>query len=85
MSEPVTLHLVIPFKTEKEAEIAYNSLRVDPEPKRSQVDKKVSFEGNKLIADFSATEARQVRLSSNTFIDHVILVQKTIANFSLDQ
>lgn len=47
--EPAKLHLSIPFSTVREAQIAYNSLRVDGEPKRSQVVKKLSVEDSKLI------------------------------------
>ena len=35
----------MPFPTAREAEIAYNSLRVDPEPKRSGVQKQLSVDG----------------------------------------
>jgi len=78
-----TLHLVIPFRTPREAEIAYNSLRVDREPKRSQVIKTLMCENNNLVLDLIAPDARQIRLSVNTFLDHLLLVQKTIAKFSI--
>ena len=40
--------LRVPFPTAREAEIAYNSLRVDPEPKRSGVKKELSVDGTNL-------------------------------------
>ena len=40
-----TLHLEIPFPSAREAEIAYNSLRIDGEPKRSQVIKSLTLDG----------------------------------------
>lgn len=43
------LHLEIPFKTSEEATIAYNTLTVDKEPKRSQVIKTLSVIDNRLI------------------------------------
>lgn len=35
--------LRIPFEVERDAEVAYNSLRVDPEPPRSGVTKKLDY------------------------------------------
>jgi hypothetical protein len=43
------LRLIIPFQTVKNAEIAFNSLSVDKEPKRSHVTKSMSVEDNKLV------------------------------------
>jgi len=37
------------FATPNDAKIAYNSLRVDPEPKRSQVIKELHVEGSSFI------------------------------------
>lgn len=42
--------LRIPFPTRRQAEIAYDVLRIDPEPKRSGVTKKLQLESNDLIA-----------------------------------
>ena len=38
----------MPFPTEFEAQIAYNSLSVDPEPKRGGVKKELTVESNVL-------------------------------------
>ncbi len=43
------LRIVIPFPNSNQAEIAYNSLRVDREPKRSQVEKTLSLDKHCLI------------------------------------
>lgn len=48
-SEKATLNLKVPFSSAREAQIAYNSLRVDGEPKRSQVVKTLSVNGNNLV------------------------------------
>ena len=40
----------MPFTTESEAQIACNSLSVDPEPKRGGVKKELSVKGNVLHA-----------------------------------
>jgi hypothetical protein len=38
----------IPFSNKRHAEIAYDVLRIDPEPKRSFVTKTITVEDNKL-------------------------------------
>jgi hypothetical protein len=35
--------------------------------------------------DLVGSDARNLKLSSNTFFDHLILVQKTIDKFSLEK
>ena len=42
--------LVAPFPSAEEANIAFNSLRVDPEPRKSLVSKQLSVDENQLIA-----------------------------------
>ena len=42
--------LVAPFPSPEEANIAFNSLRVDPEPRKSLVSKQLSVDQNQLIA-----------------------------------
>lgn len=40
------MEIAIPFPTKRAAQIAYDVLRVDVEPKRSQVKKTLSLEEN---------------------------------------
>ncbi|GAB6026347.1 hypothetical protein CHUAL_012551 [Chamberlinius hualienensis] len=61
-----TASLQIPFRTNREAEIAYNTLVVDAEPKRSGVTKKLSVKTNILNINLSANEPRQLRTNSET-------------------
>ncbi len=75
------LNLEVPFNSEKHAEIAWNSLRVDPEPKRSGMTKELSVDGNVLKVRFSCIEARTLRVSVNTFFDLLNLVVKTMDQF----
>ena len=42
--------LTAPFPSAAEANIAFNSLRVDPEPRKSLVTKQLSVDQNQLIA-----------------------------------
>ncbi len=48
--EVVTLE--VPFESERDAEIAFNSLSVDPEPKRSGLIKDFVLQGKVLRVDF---------------------------------
>lgn len=73
--------LRIPFPTRRHAEIAYDVLRIDPEPKRSGVTKKLQLESNDLIASFSADQAKHIRVGVNSFFDAIILCTETIQQF----
>ena len=71
----------VPFATQRQAEIAYNSLRVETEPSRSKVSRIMSVEGANLVASFTACEARNLRVSVNSFFEHLVLVTETIRQF----
>jgi len=71
----------IPFPSQAEAEVAYNSLRVEVEPSRSKVTRVLKTEGNCLKAAFTATELRNLRVSVGGFFEHLILVTETIRQF----
>lgn len=71
----------VPFPSQREAEIAYNVLRVGSEPKRSQVQKHLSYNNQILSVKFCGEEARQLRVAVNGFMEHLILCTDTIAKF----
>ncbi|XP_023217870.1 EKC/KEOPS complex subunit LAGE3-like isoform X2 [Centruroides sculpturatus] len=73
--------LSVPFPSGHEAEIAYNSLRVDSEPLRGGVKKNFILEKNLLKVTFKAKEARQLRVSVNSFMDFLSLVIDTMDRF----
>jgi len=75
------LEFSVPFTTESEAQIACNSLSVDPEPKRGGVKKELSVKGNVLHATMSSPEAKTLRVCANSFLDHLTLVVETIEAF----
>lgn len=77
------MNVKIPFEDEKTATIVYNSLRVDPEPKRSQMVKEMKVEGNHLVVNFNCQEARTMRVSVNSFFDLLSLVLQTVDQFSI--
>ncbi|XP_064456381.1 uncharacterized protein LOC135367172 [Ornithodoros turicata] len=79
--EPLSACMKIPFSSEHHAEVAYNSLRIDPEPKRALCSKKLSLHGNILQVDFVAQGPRHLRSSMRSFSELLLLVIKTIERF----
>ena len=73
--------MCVPFSNEKQATIAYNSLRVEVEPSRSRVKRVLSVDGNQLVAVFTAEDARSLRVSINSYFEHVVLITDTIKQF----
>jgi len=72
------IDLELPFATERIAEIVYDVLRVDGEPKRSGVVKVLSLESKTVKVTFSASLARQLRIALNNFFVKVDLITETI-------
>ena len=77
------LTLKVPFEDAKTATIVWNSLRVDPEPKRSEMTKTLQVEGSDLIVNFECKETRTMRVSVNSFFDLLSLVVDTIDQFAI--
>ena len=77
------VELTVPFPSVRHAKIAYNSLRVDKEPKRGGCSKELSLEGNKLVVHFKAKEARFLRVAVNSFLEFLTLVTETIEQFDV--
>ena len=71
----------IPFLDEHQATVAYNSLRVEAEPARSRVKRSLSVSGKSLVASFTAEDTRSLRVSVNSFFEHVVLIADTIKQF----
>ena len=71
----------VPFGSEKQAEIVYKTLRVDPEPKRSQLVKELTLDGAVLRARFSCAEPTTMRVSVGAFFELLSLTAKTIQRF----
>ena len=57
----------VPFATQRQAEIAYNSLRVEIEPSRSEVTRMMTVEGANLVASLTACVVRNLRVLVNSF------------------
>merc|ERR1712071_22427 len=80
-SLPDSVEFEIPFPSSTEAEIAYNSLKVDSEPKRGSTIKLLTLEGNKLNVSLTSGSTRQLRTALSSFLDLLILVTETIDEF----
>ncbi|XP_041826271.1 L antigen family member 3-like isoform X2 [Melanotaenia boesemani] len=71
--------LDVPFPSSCEAVIALRSLSPDREPRKGGISKQLSVSGSTLR--WSADEARILRVSVNSFLDHLSLVVETMEMF----
>jgi len=71
----------VPFGNVRHAEIAYKTLSVDPEPKRSLMVKRLTLDGATLHATFSCHEPTTMRVSVGAFFELLALTLKTIDRF----
>lgn len=71
----------VPFPSIREADIAYQVLRVDPEPKRSGVKKNIQLEGNILKIGLCASKASELRVSLTSLMENLILLTETMEQF----
>ncbi|KAF8771811.1 EKC/KEOPS complex subunit LAGE3-like [Argiope bruennichi] len=79
--EITTVQLAIPFYSESDAKIAYNSLRIDKEPPRGNVVKELSVKSETLLVKFSSKDLKRLKSSITSFLDYTILVVKTLQKF----
>uniref|UniRef100_A0A9J7ZGY3 L antigen family member 3 n=2 Tax=Cyprinus carpio TaxID=7962 RepID=A0A9J7ZGY3_CYPCA len=71
--------LKVPFPSEREATIALQSLSPDPEPRKGGITKNLDLSGQTLR--WTADEARILRVSVSSFLDHLSLVMETMDAF----
>uniref|UniRef100_A0A3Q3WB59 L antigen family member 3 n=1 Tax=Mola mola TaxID=94237 RepID=A0A3Q3WB59_MOLML len=71
--------LEVPFPSSREAVIALRSLSPDREPRKGGISKQLTVSGSTL--SWSADEARILRVSVNSFLDHLSLVLETMEMF----
>uniref|UniRef100_A0A3Q4GCU2 L antigen family member 3 n=1 Tax=Neolamprologus brichardi TaxID=32507 RepID=A0A3Q4GCU2_NEOBR len=72
--------LDVPFPSSREATIALRSLSPDKEPRKGGISKLITVSGSTL-SRWSADEARILRVSVNSFLDHLSLVLETMEMF----
>ncbi|XP_040012567.1 L antigen family member 3-like [Xiphias gladius] len=73
--------LDVPFPSSREAVIALQSLSPDREPRKGGISKQLTVAGSTLSVRWSADEARILRVSVNSFLDHLSLVVETMEMF----
>ncbi|XP_068190941.1 L antigen family member 3-like [Antennarius striatus] len=80
-TEKLEFSLNVPFPSANEATIALRSLSPDREPRKGGISKQMSVCGDTLSVRWSADEARILRVSVNSFLDHLSLVLETMEMF----
>ena len=74
--------IAIDFPTPAQAEIVCATLAVDRDLKADRSTRTLRTVDNQLVAEFSATEARFLRVAVNTFLDLALLSVRTLREFS---
>ncbi|KAF8339566.1 uncharacterized protein EI90DRAFT_2907177, partial [Cantharellus anzutake] len=74
----------VPFLTADHALIAKRAIEVDPERQPHLAKRTLTVEGNVLVAKFSLMTVRLARLVSNSFLESVELVARTLEAFGDD-
>ncbi|XP_076842611.1 L antigen family member 3-like [Brachyhypopomus gauderio] len=73
--------LEVPFPSQREASIALKALSPDPEPRKGGITKTLSASACTLSVKWTADEARILRVSVGSFLDHLALVIETMDAF----
>ena len=81
MNDELKAELNIPFACTQHAQIAFNTLSVDSEPRKNLIRKKLVLKDNLLTVSWTSKEARILRVSINSFFDHLNSVLETIQLF----
>ena len=80
-NDELKAELKIPFASADYAQIAFNTLSVDNEPRKELIRKKLDINKEVLTVNWTAKEARILRVSINSFLDHLNSVLETIQLF----
>ncbi|KAG5182475.1 transcription factor Pcc1-domain-containing protein [Tribonema minus] len=80
-ARPYVCKLELRYPSEATAAIAKASMEVDEELQPNKVSRTLELDGNKLMAQFAATEAKVLRVSVSTFCDTAALVSRTMLEF----
>jgi EKC/KEOPS complex subunit PCC1/LAGE3 len=85
MNEELKAEIRIPFQNREHAKISFNTLNVDKEPRKELITRTLSLINNEttLKVNWVAKEARLLRVSINSFLDHLNLVLNTIDQFRI--
>ena len=80
-NDELKAELKIPFASVEYAQIAFNTLNVDSEPRKELIRKKLELNKQILTVNWTAKESRILRVSINSFLDHLNSVLETIQQF----
>ncbi|XP_041130574.1 L antigen family member 3-like [Polyodon spathula] len=80
-SETLQFELSVPFPSKRLAQIAHGSLSPDAEPRKGGISKELRVTDNSLQVFWCAEEARILRVSVGSFLDHLALVLETMQAF----
>ncbi|XP_053671062.1 uncharacterized protein LOC128721344 [Anopheles nili] len=80
-NEAIEVHLQIPFPSRREAEIAFDVLRIDSEPKRSFVQRSFELQNNIVLLELSGKQAKNVRVAVTSFFEALLLCCDTLEQF----
>ena len=80
-NQQLTAELTIPFAKSEHAKIAFRTLDVDSEPRKELITRTLKLQEESLIVNWSAKEARLLRVSINSFLDHLTSVVETLHEF----
>jgi EKC/KEOPS complex subunit PCC1/LAGE3 len=72
--------LNFPFATARHAEVVYNTVRIDKEPKKT-VQRVETVDKNMLNVRFEAEEAKFMRVAVESYIEKINLILRTIQRF----
>lgn len=75
-----TCDLHFPFATARHAQIVYNTMRIDKEPKKT-VQRTEIVDDTSLNVHFEAEEAKFIRVAVESYIEKINLVLRTIERF----
>ncbi|KAB5543427.1 hypothetical protein PHYPO_G00079000 [Pangasianodon hypophthalmus] len=75
------LTIEVPFPSQREVSIALQSLSPDREPGTGGTIRTLSASANALSVKWNAVEARSLRVSVGSFLDHLALVMETMDAF----
>ena len=73
--------LVVVMENSEHAELALKALSVDVELSPERSTKILTTEGGHLIANFSAVDARSLRVSMSSYCDMLSVVLRTLREF----
>ncbi|XP_077185725.1 EKC/KEOPS complex subunit LAGE3 [Paroedura picta] len=77
----LAFELSVPFPSSPLARIALGSLAPDPEPRKGGISKELTVTENILHVHWKAEEARILRVSISSFLEHLSLVVETMDLF----